>query len=692
MAAPMEEQETSKKSRRKLLKKILRSQQTVLKRDGIETNNLCTKILCVINGGLDVGVSHDEISTIFSSHGDMEDIVMLPRKPYCFVCFAREHDAEVAMEKLNGTELPPTDHRGNPVTLYITYVSKVPQSLSPSNEFPPGLILIPDFVTEDYAGRLLSAIIWEDSANSAEQRSLKHRQVRHYGYEFKYGINDVDINDPLPNGIPPVCNDLLSDVKLKGIVNYIPDQLTVNKYEPGQGIPPHVDTPAAFEDGIMSLSLGSQVLMDFRHPDGRHLTVLLPPRSLMIMTGESRYLWSHGITPRKSDIVRMESGNLNVVKRDVRISFTFRKIIPPQERLSRILPTFNDKTSESDRDLDQEVTDLEKLEKEHVHQVYEEIADHFSGTRHTPWPRIVDFLNSQPPGALMADIGCGNGKYLGVNPSMYQIGSDRSSNLATICRDRQFQVFVGDVMTIPLKTSSMDVSICIAVIHHLSNQERRLKAIEELVRILRPGGKCLIYVWAMEQEVNKVKSKYLKEKKFEKSDSGSISSTVDCTINKNSVNVSMDGNIVKSDCMGDTDCSLISANGSETWTENDPKCNGDSEINVVRKGPSYSGGIDSSLSDTSTCKEDDCSKEMSCIKLAVHKNRTEFRQQDLLVPWERKSKSDSDKNNTSKCVFHRYYHVFMKGELEALCGKVRGCKVIGGYYDQGNWAVILEKL
>lgn len=34
--------------------------------------------------------------------------------------------------------------------------------------------------------------------------------------------------------------------------------------------------------------------MEFRHPDGRHVSVVLPRRNLLIMTGESRYLWSHG--------------------------------------------------------------------------------------------------------------------------------------------------------------------------------------------------------------------------------------------------------------------------------------------------------------------------------------------------------------------------------------------------------------
>ena len=43
--------------------------------------------------------------------------------------------------------------------------------------------------------------------------------------------------------------------------------------------------------------------MEFCHPDGRTIPVLLPPRSVLIMTGESRYVWSHAIPPRKSDVL-----------------------------------------------------------------------------------------------------------------------------------------------------------------------------------------------------------------------------------------------------------------------------------------------------------------------------------------------------------------------------------------------------
>lgn len=34
--------------------------------------------------------------------------------------------------------------------------------------------------------------------------------------------------------------------------------------------------------------------MEFRHPDGRLVAVVLPERSLLVMKGESRFFWTHG--------------------------------------------------------------------------------------------------------------------------------------------------------------------------------------------------------------------------------------------------------------------------------------------------------------------------------------------------------------------------------------------------------------
>ncbi|KAK2006448.1 hypothetical protein LZ32DRAFT_495787, partial [Colletotrichum eremochloae] len=81
--------------------------------------------------------------------------------------------------------------------------------------------------------------------------------------------------------------------------------------------------------------------------------------------------------------------------------------------------------------------DPDAYESRHVHTIYEAIAPHFSSTRYKPWPLVASFLLSLPPGSIGLDAGCGNGKYIGVNPALYIIASDRSANLVSLARSYQ---------------------------------------------------------------------------------------------------------------------------------------------------------------------------------------------------------------------------------------------------------------
>ncbi|KAF2633395.1 S-adenosyl-L-methionine-dependent methyltransferase [Macroventuria anomochaeta] len=148
-------------------------------------------------------------------------------------------------------------------------------------------------------------------------------------------------------------------------------------------------------------------------------------------------------------------------------------------------------------------------EEEHVHEVYEQIASHFSSTRYKPWPIVERFLKEQPNGAIGADVGCGNGKYLAVNKEVFIVGSDRSTNLVKIAQHHKpHDVVVADNLSLPHPPHSFDFAISIAVVHHLSTPARRMEAVKCILDLLRPpqqgvsgsGGKALIYVWALEQK------------------------------------------------------------------------------------------------------------------------------------------------------------------------------------------------
>uniref|UniRef100_A0A672FDN9 tRNA (carboxymethyluridine(34)-5-O)-methyltransferase n=1 Tax=Salarias fasciatus TaxID=181472 RepID=A0A672FDN9_SALFA len=641
------------KEEKKVFKKQLKASHTLLRHEGISTASQPTKSLVVANGGLGNGVSREELSSVLKEMGEVEALVMPPHKPYAFVTYRSEESARKAHIHLNGQKLQSGE---NSVMLYLSYINSVSQEEEASVPLPDGLVLLEDFVSPEEEALLLAAIDWSSADNDVTaQKALKHRRVKHYGFEFRYDNNNVDKDKPLPAGLPVACLAVLQRCVSERHIDMMPDQLTVNQYESGQGIPPHVDTHSAFEDTIMSLSLGSKTVMDFRHPDGRCVPVVLPGRSLLVMKGESRYLWTHGITPRKFDMVPARDpqspaqtatdpgtqSQLTLSKRGTRTSFTFRKIRHKPCRCA--FPSACDSqgappapSPPSPPALPSCHSDAARLEEEYVHRVYEAIAPHFSSTRHSPWPRVCHFLSSLPPGGVLADVGCGNGKYLAVNPEVTAVGCDRSAALVQICAERGFHAFVSDALNVPLRTASCDACISIAVIHHFSTEERRLEAVKELVRLLKPGGRALIYVWAFEQEYNKQKSKYLKD--FKKEHHGKSSPTV------NAPEESQEPH-------GKSPCH------ASTHSE---------ESNEPTQDVHAAAG-----------------------KLSVHTNRTAFNTQDLLVPWHLKAGKKSDSKTAP--VFHRFYHVFQQGELEQLCGLVAGAKVQSSYHDQGNWCVVLEK-
>lgn len=140
-----------------------------------------------------------------------------------------------------------------------------------------------------------------------------------------------------------------------------------------------------------------------------------------------------------------------------------------------------------------------EIEATYVHTVYDEIADHFSLTRQRAWPMVQSFL-AQYPGELVADVGCGNGKYPFLCKENYFIANDRSEKLLEICVERKLHVFQCDILSLPLRRNSFDRVICIAVLHHISTEERRLQAISQLMAIARYGGSVYITVWGRVNE------------------------------------------------------------------------------------------------------------------------------------------------------------------------------------------------
>ena len=142
------------------------------------------------------------------------------------------------------------------------------------------------------------------------------------------------------------------------------------------------------------------------------------------------------------------------------------------------------------------------IEEINVKNVYNKIAKEFSNTRYRPWSCVEYFLDSVKTGSKIGDIGCGNGKNMKYREDCENYGCDFSQKLVDICKSQGLNTIYGDVLDIPYEDQIFDYTICIAVIHHLSTREKRQKAIEEIMRVTKKGGKALILVWALEQPEN----------------------------------------------------------------------------------------------------------------------------------------------------------------------------------------------
>ncbi|KAH0584355.1 hypothetical protein J132_02816 [Termitomyces sp. J132] len=154
--------------------------------------------------------------------------------------------------------------------------------------------------------------------------------------------------------------------------------------------------------------------------------------------------------------------------------------------------------------------DAQSYENENVHAIYDEIASHFSSTRYKPWPVISAFMSSLSTGWVGLDAGTGNGKYLPLpldRPTdIFTVGLDRSIKLLRIARtageSQQIREVVwGDILGHGWRSGVFDYAISIATIHHLATHERRIQAIQRLIKSVSPRhGRILIYVWAIEQD------------------------------------------------------------------------------------------------------------------------------------------------------------------------------------------------
>ena len=180
----------------------------------------------------------------------------------------------------------------------------------------PGFSLRRDYVTPEEELVLVAHV------DQGPWETDWRRRIQQYGlgYAAGHGKQASWIRD-LPEWLVPLATRVAKDAGFERL----PENSVINEYIPPLGIGPHRDY-STFGPTIACVSLGSDIVMEFSHPErGLRLPVYVPVRSLWVITSEARSEWRHAIASRFTDIV-----NGKRRPRGRRISVTFRTAARPR--------------------------------------------------------------------------------------------------------------------------------------------------------------------------------------------------------------------------------------------------------------------------------------------------------------------------------------------------------------------------
>jgi alkylated DNA repair dioxygenase AlkB len=128
---------------------------------------------------------------------------------------------------------------------------------------------VPNFISPEEESNLLKEIEKNEWSNELKRR------VQHYGWKYDYTARKIDPSLKI-GPLPPFCSPLIQRMKDQDILQEDPDQLIINgtiflfikgdiaEYLPGQGISAHVDKKNWFHERIVSITLGSSCIMQFK--------------------------------------------------------------------------------------------------------------------------------------------------------------------------------------------------------------------------------------------------------------------------------------------------------------------------------------------------------------------------------------------------------------------------------------------
>lgn len=172
---------------------------------------------------------------------------------------------------------------------------------APGPQLPEGMRFEEDFLSREEEAGLTAIIERLPLANMKYQQYEALRRVVSYGGQYDFTAQRLNAAEPLPAWLDPLRRRAGA---WAGIAPQAFTQALVAEYQPGTPLGWHRDVPD-FED-IVGISLGSDAVIRFRpypHEKGRRggvLKMTLPPRSVYLLRGASRWAWQHTVSPTRA--------------------------------------------------------------------------------------------------------------------------------------------------------------------------------------------------------------------------------------------------------------------------------------------------------------------------------------------------------------------------------------------------------
>jgi alkylated DNA repair dioxygenase AlkB len=158
---------------------------------------------------------------------------------------------------------------------------------------PAGLRYQPEFVSETSERELISRISELPLQPFQFGAFEGKRRVVSFGFRYDYTLQKLQEAEPIPAWLTSIARSVETFGNLPaGSVR----QILCTEYDVGVGIGWHRDKPHF--DKIFGLSLGASCKFRFRRAAGdkwQRFTLRAEPRSLYMMSGESRQAWEHSI-------------------------------------------------------------------------------------------------------------------------------------------------------------------------------------------------------------------------------------------------------------------------------------------------------------------------------------------------------------------------------------------------------------